>query len=66
MEWLIGVLPIALVALTCPLMMILMMLRMHGGHASPSGRDSSDDRIAELKQQVRELRDECDRDDKAA
>jgi len=62
MDWLIGVLPIALVLLMCPLMMIFMMHGMHGGHGQPAGRhdDSADERIAELEQQVRKLRDERD------
>ena len=68
MDSLIGVVPIALVVLICPLMMIFMMRGMHGGHGDSAGRhDGSDERIAELEQQVRELRDEQDRDrEKAA
>jgi len=63
MEWLIGAFPVILLVLICPLMMIFMMRRMHGGHGQPSGRhdDSADERIAELEQQVRELRGERDR-----
>lgn len=59
MDWLIGAVPIALVVLICPLMMILMMRGMHGGR-HPSGRHEAqaDDRIAELEDQVRELREE--------
>jgi hypothetical protein len=46
----------------CPLMMIFMMRGMHGGHGQPSVRhdDSADERMAELEQQVRELREERD------
>jgi len=62
MDWLIGVLPIAFVLLMCPLMMIFMMRGMHGSHGDSAGRhDTADDRIAELEQQVRELRAERDR-----
>jgi hypothetical protein len=62
MDWLIGTVPIALLVLMCPLMMIFMMRGMHGGHGRPTGHQdaSSDDRIAELEQQVRELREERD------
>ena len=59
MDWLIGVIPAALVVLICPLMMIFMMRGMHGGHGDSAAHDpSADDRIAELEQQVRELRGE--------
>ena len=63
MDWLIGFMPILLFVLVCPLMMIFMMRGMHGGHGQPSARHdaSPDERIAELEQQVRELRDERDR-----
>jgi len=67
MDWLIGFMPILLFVLVCPLMMIFMMRGMHGGHGQPSGREdprenpSAGERIAELEQQVRELRDERDR-----
>ena len=62
MDWLIGAVPVALVVLMCPLMMIFMMRGMHGGHGKSLGqRDTSDERIAELELQVRELRDERDR-----
>lgn len=62
MDWLIGVLPLALVVLICPLMMIFMMRGMHGGHGKAAGRSnaSTDDRIADLEEQVRQLRDEGD------
>lgn len=62
MDSLVGILPIALV-LICPLIMILMMRGMHGGHRgkSASTDGSSDGRMAELEQPVRELRDERDR-----
>jgi len=62
MDWVFGVVPIALVVLMCPLMMMFMMRGMHGGHGEPPGRhdDSANDRIAELEQQVRELRNERD------
>jgi len=62
MDWLIGVVPIALVVLICPLMMIFMMRGMHGGHADSAARHDApaDDRIAELEQQVSELRSERD------
>lgn len=67
MDWLIGALPIALFVLICPLMMIFMMRGMHGGHGDSAGsHHSSDDRIAELEQQVRELRDEHERKDERA
>ena len=33
MESLIGLLPFALIAVVCPLMMIFMMRGMHGGHS---------------------------------
>jgi hypothetical protein len=36
MDWLIGAAPTAFVILICPLMMILMMRGMHGGHGSRS------------------------------
>jgi len=63
MEWLIGAFPVILLVLICPLMMIFMMRGMHGGHGDSAARHDapSDDRIAELEQQVRELRDESDR-----
>lgn len=62
MDWLVGAIPIALVVLMCPLMMIFMMRGMHGGHrGSYRQHETSDDRIAELEQQVKELRDERDR-----
>jgi hypothetical protein len=69
MDWVIGVMPIALLVLMCPLMMIFMMRGMHGGHGHSSGREdtSADERIAELEQQVRELRGERDqKSEKAA
>jgi hypothetical protein len=48
-------------------MMIFMMRGMHGGHGDSAGsHHSSDDRIAELEQQVRELRDEHERKDERA
>jgi hypothetical protein len=58
MEWLIGAFPVILLVLACPLMMIFMMRGMHGGHGDSAGqhKDSPDERIAELEQQVRELR----------
>ena len=63
MDSLIGVAPIALVVLMCPLMMIFMMRGMHGGHGDSARqhKDSPDERIAELEQQVSELRGEQDR-----
>jgi hypothetical protein len=63
MDWLVGAIPIALLVLMCPLMMIFMMRGMHGGHGRPSEHHNGlpDQRIAELEQQVRELRDERDR-----
>jgi hypothetical protein len=62
-EWLIGAFPVILLVLVCPLMMIFMMRGMHGGHGQPSGRHDAqaDDRIAELEDQVRQLREERDR-----
>ena len=61
MESLIGVMPVALLVLICPLMMIFMMPGMIGGHGDSAAHDTSvDDRIAELEQEVRELRDERD------
>jgi hypothetical protein len=69
MDWLIGVAPIALLVLMCPLMMIFMMRVMHGGHGSSARHHEkpADERIADLEQQLRELRDERDRrGDKAA
>jgi len=53
----------------CPLMMIFMMRGMHGGHGSSTMHKEkpADERIADLEQQLRELRDERDRRrDKAA
>lgn len=52
----------ALVVLICPLMMIFMMRGMHGGHGDSAARHDAPahDRIAELEQQVRELREERD------
>ena len=38
MEGLIGLLPFAIFALACPLMMIFMMRGMHGGHGDQRGR----------------------------
>ncbi len=69
MDWLIGAAPIALLVLMCPLMMIFMMRGMHGGHGSSTMHKEkpADERIADLEQQLRELRDERDRRrDKAA
>lgn len=68
MDSLIGVVPIALVVLICPLMMIFMMRGMHNGHGDSAGqhKDSPDERIAELEQQVRELRGERDRESEKA
>ena len=62
MDWLIGIIPIVFLILLCPLMMIFMMRGMHVGHGQSAGRhdDAAEDRIAELEQQVRELRDERD------
>ncbi len=37
MESLIGLLPFAIIALVCPLMMIFMMRGMHGGHGEQGG-----------------------------
>ncbi len=66
MEWLPGLLPIALVALGCPLMMWLMMRGMHGEHGSGAhgahGHTKDDDasrqKLAELQREVAELRKE--------
>ncbi len=62
MDWLVGAAPIALVVLICPLMMIFMMRGMHSGHGDLAARHDApaDDRIAELEQQVKELREERD------
>jgi hypothetical protein len=63
MEWLPGVLPIALIALVCPLMMWLMMRGMHGEHGSDVHSHTEDDvasrqKLAELQREVAELRKE--------
>ncbi len=66
MEWLPGLLPFALIALVCPLMMWLMMRGMNGEHGSgahgahsPTEDDvASRQKLAELQQEVAELRKE--------
>ena len=66
MEWLPGLLPIALVALVCPLMMWLMMRGMHGEHGSAArgahghtkDDDASGQTLAALQREVAELRKE--------
>ena len=66
MEWLPGLLPIALIALVCPLMMWFMMRGMHGGHGSaghgahsPTEDDvASRQKLAALQREVAELRKE--------
>jgi hypothetical protein len=74
MESLIGLLPFAIIALACPLMMIFMMRGMHGGHGEQGGHvghgapdaagqpDAPDDataaRLQAMEEQVTALRRE--------
>jgi hypothetical protein len=66
MEWLTGVVPIALIVLACPLIMWFMMRGMHGehGHAADHSSDSglsadgSRQEVEALKQDVAGLRRE--------
>lgn len=61
MDWLIGILPIALMVLMCPLMMIVMMPAIHGAHGnSHGGVDIPGNRITGLERQVNELREKRD------
>ena len=56
MDWLVGILLIA-VALICRLVMIFMMRGMHGGHGGRSASQDglSDEQIAEREQQVKRI-----------
>ena len=66
MEWLLGVAPLALIVLACPLIMWFMMRGMHGehGHAADHSSDSnltadsSRQEVEALKQDVADLQRE--------
>ncbi len=58
MEWLIGLLPLALIVLACHLLMHFFMRGAHGGHSGlvrGLESESSAGRIAELEEQVSDL-----------
>lgn len=64
MEWFIGILPIAAIAILCPLMMFFMMRGGHGshggqgehsGHAQPQDQDATAGDDARLRQLEGEL-----------
>jgi hypothetical protein len=68
---LIGLLPFAIIALACPLMMIFMMRGMHGGHSEherqrgasnadtePAVTDGASARLQAMEEEVRALRRE--------
>ena len=63
MDWLAGAVPMVMLVLMCPLMMIFMMRRMHGGHGKTTVHrgKATDERVAALEQQVRDLSEERDR-----
>lgn len=71
MEWLIGISPILLIALLCPLLMIFMMRGMHGGHGDVSGHAGHDgpggavpgpeERLRELEKEIGELKQQVAR-----
>jgi hypothetical protein len=64
MEWIVSLLPIALILLACGGMHFLMMRGMHSGHGAGheghqgSVTGSTDDRVAQLESQVSRLEDE--------
>lgn len=65
MEGLVGYLPVLLVALACPLMMVLMMRGMHGGrgsqqqscHNTPAFEPDAD-QVQHLEREVAQLREQ--------
>jgi len=63
MDWLIGIFPIALVILLCPLMMFFMMRGMHGGqtHTGPTASPAltDNDELTRLREEVSALREEA-------
>ncbi len=66
MDWLIGISPILLIVLICPLVMFFMMRGMHGGHgeagtqAGPHAGHDEAQRLTELEEEVARLRQEND------
>ena len=64
MEWILPLLPIALILLACGGMHFFMMRGMHGGHGAGheghqgSATETTDDRVAQLESQVSRLEEE--------
>ena len=65
MDWLTGLLPGALIGLICPLLMLLMMRGMHGGHDGAGkhhtapATDTTQDELARLRDEVAALREQA-------
>ena len=66
MEWLIGLLPVVLIALACSIAMFFMMRGMHGSRSGHEGHDTAGrDRhnaaeLQELRREVAALRRQVD------
>jgi len=72
MESLLGLLPLGLILLICPLAMIFMMRGMHGGHDKHEGHATSNTepdratatRLAAMEREITRLRGELDATDR--
>jgi hypothetical protein len=66
MDWLTAAFPTLLIALICPIVMLVLMRGMHGGHRAPgehaahAGRVADADELARLRAEVAALREQVD------